>query len=321
MIISVGGSVSTGSSPWIDIISAYEDVKVLEKELRIGESGLYTIASKIYMQETPTKDEFTQLKKSLTEFGRHVPLTHKFACASLKRLPGISADAKNRITEYRLRRRSYDKCLPGFSLYSKRMLKELKILIKELNNLEETTKKLKIEGLMNNYLSSLKGCVDNDKKIVFNQLVAPKLLFNKKFGCVLSNILSGVKIVVVRRDPRDQFIDLLLKRKKGYHLIPPSEAASCFVNEYIPRYDRMADMLKECSHSNIIDLWFEDIFFDFETKLKKVESFLGLKSRPNYFDSFDFPDAAGKVKMHEDERYSTEVEFIKDRMKRHLYRY
>ncbi len=58
MIISIGGSVSTGSTPWIDIVSAYEEVKVLEGELRIGESGLYDIASKIYAHETPTAEEF-----------------------------------------------------------------------------------------------------------------------------------------------------------------------------------------------------------------------------------------------------------------------
>ncbi|BBI65028.1 hypothetical protein HSBAA_63340 [Vreelandella sulfidaeris] len=64
-----------------------------------------------------------------------------------------------------------------------------------------------------------------------------------------------------------------------------SEAASLFVNEYMPRYDRMADMLDTCDHSNIIDVWFEDIFFDFETALDKVETFLGLKAGPifSYF--------------------------------------
>ena len=136
MVISIGGSVSTGSSPWIDIVSAYEDVGVLEKELRIGESGLYSIASKIYLQNTPTKNEFSQVKRSLTEFGQQVPLPLRLAFALFTRLPGISAGIKTEITKYRSRKRSYDKFLPGFSLYSRRMLKELEILIGELKQLE-----------------------------------------------------------------------------------------------------------------------------------------------------------------------------------------
>ena len=321
MVISIGGSVSTGSSPWIDIVSAYEDVGVLEKELRIGESGLYSIASKIYLQNTPTKNEFSQVKRSLTEFGQQVPLPQRLAFALFTRLPGISADIQTEITQYLSRKRSYDKFFPGFTLYSGRMLKELELLIDELKHLKNSEKKLKIEKIMNEYIASLEKCICSDKKIVFNQLISPRLLFDEKYGCVASNVFSEVKIIVVRRDPRDQFIDLLLKKKKGYHLMQTNEAASLFVNEYIPRYDRMVDMLETCNHSNIIDVWFEDIFFDFETALNKVETFLGLKSRPNFFHTFDFSDASSKVKMHENNKFSKEVAFIKDNMGRHLYRY
>jgi len=58
MLISIGGSVSTGSTPWIEIVSSYEEVKVFKGELRIGESGLYTLASRIYSNEVPDKLEF-----------------------------------------------------------------------------------------------------------------------------------------------------------------------------------------------------------------------------------------------------------------------
>lgn len=321
MIISIGGSVTTGSTPWIDIVSAYKEVQVLDKELRIGESGLYTIASKVYMEEVPPKNEFLKVKKTLLEFGQKIPLYNRLAFALFIRLPGVPADTINRISEYRLRKRSYDKSLPGFSLHSKRMLKELETLIKELNHLKGAAYQKKIKELMNKYVSSLGDCVCNDKKIVFDQLVAPRLLFDKQYGCVISDVLSEIKIIVVRRDPRDQFIDLMLKKKKGYHKMKPCEAASCYVNEYLTRYDLMADMLKKNDRSNVIDLWFEDIFFDFESALDKLEGFTGLTKRPNFSNCFDFSDASRKVKMYEENRFSKEIEFIEKHMESHLYRY
>lgn len=321
MIISIGGSVSTGSTPWINIVSAYEEVRVLEGELRIGESGLYNIASQIYAQETPTEDEFLEVKKSLIGFGQKIPTASRLAFSLLLRLPGAPPSIIHKVNQYRSGKRSYDKRLPGFSLYSKNMLKELELFVNEAESLEISTRNLKIKKLMDTYFSSLKKCISNDKKVVIDQLITPRLLFDERYGCVISDILSDVKIIVVRRDPRDQFIDLVLKKKKRYHTMPPSEAAACFVNEYLPRYERMSAMLENCDPNKIADVWFEDIFFDFETALSKLESFTGLKKRPTAFNCFDFSDAFLKVKMHESEAFSKETDFIKDKMKRHLYRY
>lgn len=321
MIISIGGSVSTGSTPWIDIISAYDEVKVVDSELRIGESGLYEIISKLYTDQATTEEEFFKVKNSLINFGQKIPLASRLVFSILLRLPGISPGTINKVNQYREEKRSYDKRLPGFSLYSKIMLKELELFNNETSSLAIPTRKLKIQQLMNTYFSSLKSCASSDKKVVFDQLFAPRLLFDKRCGCTIPDILSNVKIVVVRRDPRDQFIDFLLKRKKRYHTMKPSEAASHFVSEYLPRYDRMSAMLENCDPSKVTDVWFEDIFFDFETALCKLEDFAELKKRPTVFNCFDFSDAFAKVKMYESSEFSNETAFIKESMGRHLYKY
>ncbi|MCH4811958.1 sulfotransferase [Vreelandella neptunia] len=321
MIISIGGSVSTGSTPWIDIVSAYEEVNVLEGELRIGESGLYDIASKIYAHETPTAEEFFNVKRSLIGFGDKIPTASRVAFSLLLRLPGAPQRIIDKVNQYRSGKRSYDKRLPGFSLHTKSMLKELELFLNEANSLEISTRQLKIQEMMDTYFASLKSCVSSDKKVVIDQLFTPRLLFDERYGCIISDILSDVKIVVVRRDPRDQFIDFLLKRKKRYHTMMPSEAASHFVSEYLPRYDRMSAMLKKCDPSKVTDIWFEDIFFDFETALCKLEEFAELKKRPTVFDCFDFSEAFEKVKMHENDEFSKETTFIKNNMGKHLYRY
>lgn len=321
MLISIGGSVSTGSTPWINIVSAYEEVQVLEGELRIGESGLYNIVSKMYAHEFPTEDEFFNVQKSLIGFGQKIPTASRVAFSFLLRLPGTPPSLIYKANQYRNGKRSYDKRLPGFSLNSTSMLKELKTFLNEAKNIETSTKNLKIQKIMNTYFSSLKNCVSSDKKVVIDQLFTPRLLFDERFGCVILDILSDVKIIVVRRDPRDQFIDLLLKKKKRYHTMQPSEAASLFVSEYLPRYEQMSAMLENCDSRKIMDIWFEDIFFDFETALCKLEAFAGLQKRPALFNTFDFSDAFAKVKMHERDEFSKETRFIKDKMRRHLYRY
>jgi hypothetical protein len=321
MIISIGGSVSTGSTPWIDIISAYNEVQVMDGELRIGESGLYDIVSKIYAQQTPTQEEFFKVRKSLLGFGEKIPITSRVAFSLLLRLPGVAPTVIDKINQYQLGKRSYDNRLPGFSLCSKNMLEELELFLNEASSFEASIRKLKIQQLMGTYFSSLKNCISSDKKVVFDQLFAPRLLFDIYYGCLIPDILSNVKIVVVRRDPRDQFIDLVLKRKKRYHTMKPSEAASHFVNEYLPRYDRMSAMLENCDTSKVTDVWFEDIFFDFETALCKLEAFAELQSRPAAFSCFDFSEAFAKVKMYESSPFANETAFIKDSMRKHLYKY
>lgn len=321
MIISIGGSVSTGSTPWIDIISAYNEVQVMDGELRLGESGLYDIISKIYTQQTPTQEEFFNVKKTLIGFGEKLPITSRIAFSFLHRLPGASPTIINKVNEYRKGRRSYDTRLPGFLSCTKHMLKELELLLNNTNNSDAHTRKIKTQQLMSTYFSSLQKCISSDKKVVFDQLFTPRLLFDMHYGCIMPETLSNVKIVVVRRDPRDQFIDLVLKRKKRYHTMKPCEAASLFVNEYLPRYDRMSAMLENCDPSKVTDVWFEDIFFDFETALSKLEELADLKTRPSVFHCFDFSDAFAKVKMYEKDSFSKETDFIKDRMHSHLYKY
>ncbi len=101
----------------------------------------------------------------------------------------------------------------------------------------------------------------------------------------------------------------------------PNEAVSHYVNEYLPRYDRMSAMLENCDPRKITDVWFEDIFFDFETALHKLEELAELKRRPAVFNCFDFSDAFAKVKMYESDEFSKETALIKERMGRHLYKY
>jgi len=123
-----------------------------------------------------------------------------------------------RISSYRLSKRGYDKRLPGFLLFSRPMLYELECLVDELSVLDISNREIKIKNLMNKYFCSLGDCscsnVHGDNKIVIDQLVAPILLFDEIYGSVISDILDDVKIIIIRRNPRDQFIDLLLKKKK-----------------------------------------------------------------------------------------------------------
>ncbi|MGM1051923.1 MAG: sulfotransferase [Pseudomonadota bacterium] len=323
MLVSVGGSISTGSTPWIDIISSYDKVNVLAGELRIGESGLYEILYKLYLNIPPSIEEYQCVEKLLLEYAQNVTIVTHAALSILIRIPGLPNSIRRNISSYRLRKRGYNKLLPGFSLYSKEMLKKVLFLIENYDAFDNNTRRLRLVSLMEEYLCYFEKTIVNDDKdiAVIDQLVPPRLLFDERYGPIILNIMSALKIIVVRRDPRDQFIDMLRKKKKRYHIMSRGDAVSTYVDQYLPRYDRMEAMLKGCDSSRVLDIWFEDIFFDYESTLNKLESFIGLKTNGPLFTSIDFSAASRKIKMYNTGEFSQEVAFIEGSMKRHLYPY
>ncbi|MDI5921860.1 sulfotransferase domain-containing protein [Halomonas sp. LR5S13] len=323
MLVSVGGSISTGSTPWIDIISSYSEVNVLPGEIRLGESGFYNILSKLYWNIPPSLEDYQCVEKMLVDYGKSIPLPAKIAIYFLVNVPGIPNSIRSYASGYRLRKRGYNKLLPGFTLCSTDMLKKLKTLIDNFNTLDANVRRLRLFSLVDEYLYSLEKLMASNEsdRVIIDQLVTPRLLFDVRYGPVISDIMSTLKIIVVRRDPRDQFIDMLLKKKKHYHIMSADEAVRVYVDQYLPRYDQMETMLERCDSSKVLSIWFEDIFFNFESALDKVESFIGLKKRPSDFNNFDFHEGSKKIQMYSSGEFSKEVAFIEDSMRRHLYSY
>ena len=61
----------------------------MKGELRIGDSGLYTLLSRIYTNETPSLEEFGKVRASLVEYGKKRSLAVRLAVAMLSRSPGL----------------------------------------------------------------------------------------------------------------------------------------------------------------------------------------------------------------------------------------
>lgn len=325
-IISVGGSIATGSSPWIDILSSCPGFRSVKGELRIGDSGLYTLLSRIYTNETPSLEEFGKVRASLVEYGKKRSLAVRLAVAMLSRSPGLPKGVEKKIREYRAGdagKRGYNQIITEFSAHSSRMVDELMDLVERADSLDEAETQDQLKYLMSEYVSLLfsdphaEGGAE--RKVVIDQLFAPKFIFDKRYGMVLPKIFDDVKFVVVRRDPRDQFIDLLAKKRNGYNRMSPDSAVSTFLESYLPRYDRMKRLLKTCDTGRVHAVWFEDIVYDLDAALFRLEKFIGLRKNSLVFGGLDQNAVAKKMKMYESGTYGKEISLIESKMEQHLY--
>lgn len=323
MILSVGGSVSTGSSPWIDILSATPELLVVKGELRIGESGLYQAISKLYLNKNLSRGEVLDVESILLGYGEPIPIPLRITLAALSRMPGLPDSLEEKIRKYRLGRRGYDKVVPGFSKHSRYMVGKLASLVERSGEYDSQIMKGEVVSLMSEYFSLLRGDFKSDnsptQNVIIDQLVAPRLLFDELYGPLLTEILIDVKFVIVRRDPRDQFIDLLVKKKKRLYKMNLESAAKTFVDEYLPRYDRMQSMLEVCDSGRVIDIWFEDILFNLSGALNRLEYFMGRKNDTLALGCIDKDVISKKIGMYDAPKYASQMSYIEKHMWKHLY--
>lgn len=128
-------------------------------------------------------------------------------------------------------------------------------------------------GFVNDYLEmcSLEGKVN-----VFDHLIWPQQLH------YLDELFpSGFKAIVVDRDPRDLFLINKYKDKIPFY--------STDVESFISEYKQARERIKCVSDNKVLFLNFEDLIYDYENTVKKIEFFLNIKSNSHdksvcYFD-------------------------------------
>lgn len=321
MLISVGGSVSTGSTPWIDVLSNYENIDVIRGEMRIGEAGLYKLVARLENGEVVSQEEYSKIKDDTLRFGVRVSKVLGLLLSLVTRAPGIPQELIGNIASYRLRYRGYENRLPGYSVATKQLFDKLYSFIECDTGLKSRDRELVLSSIVTEYFSALKKLRTGKggASVLFDQLISPRLLFLEDYGPTMGKLVNDVKFIVVKRDPRDQFVDLFDKKKKNYHLMRSDKAVSTYVAEYKKRFDLMESMLIECDTSKIISVWFEDLVFDFDGALSKVEKFAELGARPSNFSLFNPSIAVKKIGMYKNNKHKSEVRVIEKAMKEHLY--
>lgn len=106
--------------------------------------------------------------------------------------------------------------------------------------------------------------LDKNKILVLNQALPPDQpeLFEHFFK-------EDIKTIIIKRDPRDCFI--LMNRLKG-----TSKAVPTNVEDYITFYKKTILQTRKCDKENIITLQFEDLIYNYEDTIKRVESFFNI---------------------------------------------
>jgi len=111
---------------------------------------------------------------------------------------------------------------------------------------------------------------DKEQAIVLDQLLLPHNLFRA------NNYLDeDTKMIVVHRDPRDVFLlNKYVWNTKSVGIPFPLNA-----DQFCLFYKQMMNTVKDYSNNdNILDIKFEDLVYNYDVTVNKIENFLNLKS-------------------------------------------
>ncbi len=114
-------------------------------------------------------------------------------------------------------------------------------------------------------------CSNTDKIYVYDQLLLPHNLYrvNNYFD------KDDIRIILVDRDPRDMFV---LSKYVWPHIIPGCEVVFPEnAGKFVEYYKKIRASVHEYTDSNIIQIRFEDLVYNYDTTVSRLESFLNLK--------------------------------------------
>jgi hypothetical protein len=101
---------------------------------------------------------------------------------------------------------------------------------------------------------------------------------------VATNYFDNFKIIIVDRDPRDNYCDLINQKGEiGQELLKHNDVS--FYKDWFLQYRSKKEEIRQ--NKNVLLLSFEDLVFDYDAEVKTVEKFLGLSSK-NHIRKFAF---------------------------------
>lgn len=152
----IGGYISTGSTPLICLLKEYDNVEVLENELRVGEDGLFYLIGKLYKGEHVDKNKFNQIRSKTLDYSKSInPLVSNFL-SLIVRVPGCPKGLAEAISRYRLKYRSYEKKFSGYFRIFNNLFEELSEVNRNLNVYSNDVRLKKLSTLFNKALISVK---------------------------------------------------------------------------------------------------------------------------------------------------------------------
>lgn len=321
LFLTVGGYISTGSTPLICLLKEYKGVEVLEGELRVGEGGLYSLIGMLMNGKRVEKTEFERVKNITLGYGDSASPLVSVLFSLVVRVPGCPRWVAEKISKYRLKFRSYSKKVVGYNEIVSDLFKCLYAVNDKIEELSVDERFSTLSDVLQSAMVDIKNknIVNDENLLVIDQLISPKVLFSDEYAPLIAKLIPNAKIIIVKRDPRDQYVDFIQKHKKEYHLMSHSDSLNEYIGEFKKRYDRMSFLANKNHAKNILFVWFEDLVNNYERENAKIAGFLSLSSHDNKFKYFYPGFAASYVGMYTSYKHQQDIDKIARVMHEHLY--
>ena len=150
------------------------------------------------------------------------------------------------------------------------------------------------------------------ENIILDQFLLPFNLFR-----VDNYFDDKLRVIVVERDPRDVFIiNKYIWQEKQICVPFPLD-----VNEFCDFYKKMRESEKECNSKKVYRVKFEDLIYQYDTKVKEITSFLGFREDEHINKKTRFiPEMSIKnTQLFRKKEYQEETRIIEKKLKNYLY--
>ena len=341
MIVNLCGFGWSGSGAYIDLLREYEDIslpnaKTWEFNFLWAPDGLYDLEQKICIKHCRIFDSFLAIERFLEiakiygkkngvfKYDRYLSSPFYNQCKLyIDKLVQFHLEAncfvhklhptlKDRIIMF------YNRWL-GHFLYN-RFLRE-KVLFKniffklKLDNYKVMNVSYKPDNFLKETQDFVASILDQirpnkNKILLLDQSVPPDMpdLFDHFFK-------ESQKTIVIRRDPRDQFITI--NELKGTGRPVPTN-----VNDFILFYRKTIAETRLPDSEKLLSLNFEDLIYNYDATVEIIENYLGLTSHvyaKKYFDPAKSINNTQLINLYP--KYTEDIKKIEAELSDCLYHY
>lgn len=286
--------------------------------IKTGSSAVFDMLNEYHLVSSSSPHEFKPFNNGLYEyiFDLQIGAEGKHKLIKSKKLKELSSNRVFwRLTNYlnaltpRLFSKTYcyEKDYPGYRDALVEFIDNLYYI--KTGNHSEKTKFFMLKNILTTFIAKIVHSLRTNNVVVFNQLIKPEHI-------KLLNYLEHTKAIIVYRDPRDQFAEIISKK-----IVPVQYRDQSRVFRFVSWHKERRKIIESLrEQSNLLVINFENLVFAEERTRRLMEQFLSLKS--NHYDKnkFFFKDKAKRaVGIYKNIIPPVELQYIEDNLKELLW--
>lgn len=323
MLIATCGYGKVGASAVLDYLRGYDDVQIIPFEFNLIHMADGLSDLKYYLTQSKERVACNAAIKRFEKVCLHSTFGYKLKGMIGKEYDTIVNDYLRDIIQVSWKgRSSYDPVdlsdrstvypvwflQQGLSFVLKRIHKSLhfpRYRERYFSLLSEE----EFDALTKQFLKRLLAAAGID----LNKTVVLDMLFSATNPTAGSEFFDDVKIIVVDRDPRDNYIET--KRKDARCAFLPHDNAEDFAVYY------QKTRVNTNRDENVLFLQFEDMTYRYEETTERLNAFLGKTNRPEKeFTYFDPDLCVPHTKLFEQyPKYEKDTNYLQEKLKDYLY--